>query len=194
MTTSMAQPTLQTPRLILRPFELADAAEAQRLAGDKAIADTTLNVPHPYEDGMAEAWIATHAPAWKDGTAATFAVVDGGDGRLIGAIGLRIDSRFDVGELGYWIGKPFWNQGYATEAASAIARFGFDELALNRIQAKHLARNPASGRVMQKLGMRLEGTAREATKKWSRYEDLVTYAILRAEFPREAPESPRLRP
>ncbi len=183
MKATTVQPILRTQRLVLRPFEVTDAPEAQRLAGDKAIADTTLNVPHPYEDGMAEAWIETHAPAWENGTAATFAAVDIDEDRLIGAIGLRIDSRFDVGELGYWIGRPFWNQGYATEAANAVTRFGFDELALNRIQAKHLARNPASGRVMQKLGMRLEGTARQATKKWGRYEDLVTYAILRAEFP-----------
>jgi hypothetical protein len=55
-------PRLGTERLLLRPFALSDAADVLRLAGDRAIADTTLNIPHPYEAGMAEEWIATHAP------------------------------------------------------------------------------------------------------------------------------------
>ena len=61
------RPTLHTQRLILRPFEIADARDVQRLAGDRAIADTTLNIPHPYEDGMAEQWIATHQPQFEAG-------------------------------------------------------------------------------------------------------------------------------
>jgi RimJ/RimL family protein N-acetyltransferase len=97
---------------------------------------------------------------------------------LVGAISLQIDRGLNKAELGYWIGKPFWNQGYATEAAIAILAFGFEKLRLNRIQAGHLSRNPSSGRVMQKAGMILEGTARQATIKWGQYEDLVSYGIL----------------
>lgn len=128
---------------------------------------------------MAEEWIATHEPEYDDGKAATFAVVRKEDARLIGAVGLRIDRGINKAELGYWVGKPFWNRGYATEAAIAILGYGFDELRLNRIQAGHLARNPASGRVMEKAGMALEGTARQNAIKWGQYEDLVYYGILR---------------
>jgi RimJ/RimL family protein N-acetyltransferase len=173
------QPVLETDRLVLRPFAQSDAADVQRLAGEHAIADTTLNIPHPYEDGMAEDWIATHLPAWRAGELATFAVKLREGGALIGAAGLKLELGFDRGELGYWIGEPYWNRGYCTEAARALVDYGFRRLALHRIQATHLARNPASGRVMQKLGMTQEGVLREHTKKWGVYEDLVLYGILR---------------
>jgi RimJ/RimL family protein N-acetyltransferase len=179
-------PHIETRRLLLRPFELADAPEVQRLAGDRAIADTTLNIPHPYEDGFAEQWIETHRPKFEAREVMTLAVTLRDTGALIGAMSLKINSAFDMAELGYWIGKPFWNRGYGTEAAIATVEYGFDDLDLNRIHANHLARNPASGRVMQKIGMTHEGVARQHTKKWDRHEDLVLYGLLRDEwsFPR----------
>jgi len=94
-------PTIETERLILRPFELSDAKDVQRLAGDWAIADTTLNVPYPYEDGMAEQWISTHEQKFEAGELANFAIVFRAGGTLIGAIGLRIVQRFDRAKLGY---------------------------------------------------------------------------------------------
>jgi [ribosomal protein S5]-alanine N-acetyltransferase len=94
------QPTLLTERLRLRPFSLADAPEVQRLAGDRAIADTTLNVPHPYPDGAAEAWIETHAGGFAAGRQATFAITLRDGGALVGSIGLVIDARSGRAELG----------------------------------------------------------------------------------------------
>jgi ribosomal-protein-alanine N-acetyltransferase len=176
------QPALETARLILRPFELSDSRDVQRLAGDRAIADTTLMIPHPYEDGMAEQWISTHRPGFESGEFANFAMVLRESGDLVGAIGLSFARRYDRAEVGYWVGKPYWGRGYCTEAGRAILDYGFSELNLNRIYATHFARNPASGRVMQKLGMSCEGTLRQHVKRWDRYEDLVTYAILRGEW------------
>ena len=178
----MTQPTLDSPRLTLRPFVSHDAATVQALAGERAIADTTLNIPHPYEDGMAEDWIASHEEHFRDGSGVIFAIADKKDGQLLGAVGLRIDTTLRKAELGYWVGVSHWNRGYATEAAGALLAYGFDELDLNRIAARHLARNPASGRVMQKLGMRHEGTLRQATMKWGQFEDLELYSILRLEW------------
>ena len=131
---------------------------------------------------MAEEWIGGHKSAYEDGKAITFAIELRSDASLVGAIGLRIDGCFNKAELGYWVGKPFWNRGYATEATTAVLTFGFNELQLNRIHAAHLARNPASGRVMQKSGMILEGTARHDTMKWGKYEDLVSYGLLREDW------------
>lgn len=172
------QPTLSTPRLLLRPFRLDDAARVQQLAGAREIADTTLNIPHPYENGMAEAWISTHAEAWDRQELAAFAITSPDDG-VVGAISLRLRPDHFRAELGYWIGRPFWNRGYATEAARAIIGFGFETLGLNRIYAMHLTRNPASGRVMEKAGMQLEGTFRQHVIKWGGAEDVAQYAILR---------------
>lgn len=182
------RPTIETERLRLRPFQFSDADDVQRLAGDRAIADTTLNVPHPYEDGMAEEWIATHQPRFESGELFNLAVTLRTTGDLIGAIGLGIDQRFGRAELGYWIGKPYWNNGYCTEAGRAVLQYGFSVLGLHRIHASHLTRNPASGRVMQKLGMVHEGRARQHVRRWDAFEDLELYGILAEEWFRENPE------
>ncbi|MEQ9563233.1 MAG: GNAT family N-acetyltransferase [Woeseiaceae bacterium] len=174
-------PVLQSDRLTLRPFTLDDATRVQHLAGSRAIADTTLNVPHPYEDGMAEDWISTHEAKSNDGDL-TFAITLKESGELVGAMGLRVDKPFARGELGYWIGEPYWRRGYCTEAATRLLRFAFTELHLNRVHAYYLARNPASGRVLQKIGMSREGIARKHTMKWDRFEDLVLCGILRGEW------------
>lgn len=178
------RPTIETERLLLRPFVMSDAKDVQRLAGDRAIADTTLNIPHPYEDGMAEEWISTHQPKFEAGELSNFAIVLQTSGELIGAIGLRIIPRFERAELGYWIGRPFWQNGYCTEAGCAVLQYGFSVLKLNRIHASHLTRNPTSGRVMRKMGMANEGHARQHAKKWDSFEDLELYGILREQWTR----------
>jgi ribosomal-protein-alanine N-acetyltransferase len=177
------RPTLETERLILRPFGPEDAADVQRLAGDRAIAETTLNIPHPYEDGMAEEWISSHQEMFDEDKGLTLAVTGKDGGHLIGAISLMgISRRFSRAELGYWIGKPYWNKGFCTEAGRAVLRYGFEELGLNRIYASHLSRNPASGRVMAKLGMTHEGRERQHVRRWEEFEDLVVYGILAGEW------------
>ena len=172
-------PSLRTGRLILRPFSPKDAPDVQRLAGDVAVADTTLNIPHPYEDGMAEEWISTHQAVFDEGDGVTFAITMRETGELVGAISLRMANRFHRAEMGYWIGKPYWGKGYCTEAVKAVIAYGFDEMELNRILAYHLTRNPASGRVMEKAGMRYEGHLRQHVCKDGVYEDLKLYGIVR---------------
>jgi RimJ/RimL family protein N-acetyltransferase len=176
------QPTLQTNRLILRPFELTDAKEVQRLAGDRSIADTTLEIPHPYEDGIAEKWISTHQTKLEAGEMVNVAVILLETDGLIGAMGLTIVPKFERAELGYWIGKPYWGNGYCTEAARAVLEYGFTTLNLNRIHAHHFKRNSTSGRVLQKLGMAHEGYARQHIKKWDRFEDIELYGMLKSEW------------
>lgn len=179
----MTQPELTTAHLVLRPFSLADAPDVQRLAGDREIASTTLVIPHPYEDGMAEAWIGNHPESFTSGVAVNFAMTCKPDGALVGAIGLSINQAHERAELGYWVGKPYWGKGYCSEAAKCMLGYGFEVLSLNRIVARHLTRNPASGRVMQKVGMTREGRQRQGVKKWGVFEDLDVYSILRSEWP-----------
>ncbi len=175
-------PTLKTERLLLRSFTLKDAPDVQRLAGERDVARTLLSVPHPYEDGMAEEWIRTHRPGFERGELVVFAVTDRAADRLLGAIGLTLTTAHERAELGYWIGKPYWGRGYATEAAAAVLAYAFDALGLNRVHATHLTRNPASGRVMQKIGMTHEGRSRDHFKKWGVFEDVEQYGILRREY------------
>ena len=120
------QPVLETERLLLRPFQLSDAKEVQRLAGDKDIASTTLNIPHPYEDGMAEGWIGTHKGLFEEGKGVVYAITSRDDGRLIGAISLMNIVKNHQAEMGYWIGVPYWGKGYCTEAGKALLRYGFE--------------------------------------------------------------------
>lgn len=180
---SAGQRSLSTERLELRPFRLADAGAVQRLAGAREIADTTLTVPHPYEDGVAEQWIASHEEAFHAGRLAAYAITIGSSGELVGAVSLGITPAHALAELGYWIGVPFWGRGYATEAARALVQYGFTDLALNRVQSRHYVRNPASGRVMQKIGMTREGILRQAVRKWGEFEDIVLYSVLSSEWP-----------
>jgi ribosomal-protein-alanine N-acetyltransferase len=176
------QPNLTTPRLLLRPLATSDAPEIQRLAGDWAIARMTLSIPHPYGDGVAEQWIASQAEAFALGQQAAFAISLREGGTLVGSVGLMICPEHARAELGFWIGRPFWGRGYCTEAAGAVIRFGFEQLGLNRIFAHHFAHNPASGRVMQKLGMKYEGRLRQHVRKWGKFVDIEQYSILKGEM------------
>jgi len=138
----------------LRQFTAADAPRVQLLAGEREVAESTALIPHPYPDGAAAAWIATHEPARRSGTEYTYAITESGDDLLIGAIGLR-PGPSEHESFGYWVGSPYWNRGYATAAAQAMIVLAFELLDLDELTASHLARNSASGRVMEKCGMRL---------------------------------------
>ncbi len=174
-------PILKTTRLILRPFLLSDANRVQELAGDKEIASTTLTVPHPYEDGIAEQWIGMLETECANGKGVAFAITNKDDG-LIGCISLGINNSHRRAELGYWIGRKYWNKGYWTEASIALIQYGFEKIKLNKIHAHHFTRNPASGRVMSKSGMKYEGTLRQQVIKDGIYEDLAVYSILREDY------------
>jgi RimJ/RimL family protein N-acetyltransferase len=175
------RPRLTTERLLLRPLTLSDAADVQRLVNDPDIARDTLLIPHPYPEGLAAEWIATHEEKFERNENVVFGITLREGGELIGVIGL-IPEPHDQAEFGYWIGKPYWNRGYATEATAAVIGYAFETMGVNRVEASHFVRNPASGRVMEKCGMHLEGTLRQARKKYDEYVDIRVYSILRSEW------------
>ena len=160
---------------------MEDAPLVRRYAGDPKIARVTLNVPHPYPDGGAEKWIASHMLDYLEQRNVVFSVRSH-DGELFGAINLHLDLKNKVGIMGYWIGVPFWNNGYCTDAARKLVQYGFEHFPLNKVFALHLAVNPASGRVMQKCGMQQEGLRRQHVIKDGVPMDIVEYSILRNEF------------
>jgi diaminopimelate epimerase len=173
--------TFSTSRLLLRPFTADDATDVSRLAGDRRIAEMTLRLPHPYEPHQALAWIASLDAHRERGTAMVMAICEAG-GSLVGAVGLEIDRTHNRAELGYWIGVAYWGKGYATEAAIEMVRFGFEALNLNRIFASHYSANPASGRVLEKAGLKREGVLRQHVQRMGVVHDSVLYGLTRSEW------------
>jgi [ribosomal protein S5]-alanine N-acetyltransferase len=173
---------LETARLRLRSFVVEDAAELQRLVSDWEIAKTTLSIPYPYPDGLAEKWIASHETLRASGEEFVFAVVRKADDLLVGCTSVRPVAKLD--NIGYWIGRPYWGNGYATEAAHAVMAFAFKSIGLEQLTATHLTANPASGRVLQKLGMRHVGSLRVAHTIRDEMHDLERYLLRRSDFVR----------
>lgn len=175
-------PRIETDRLLLRPFVFRDAERVRRLAGDPAVALMTDRIPHPYDEGLAEAWIATHAELVASRRSLPFCIELEEEG-LIGAVGLELEPDHRRAELGYWIGRPYWGVGYATEACRSVVSYGFREMGLRRIYGRHLAENHASGRVLEKVGMVREGLLRRhEMHRGERLADVVYYGLLTEDF------------
>jgi len=172
------RPILETARLILRPYAADDIPDLVSLIGAREIAATTLRIPHPYTKDDARDFLASLAHSDQS----NFAIVVRKDNHLCGGIGLRPDAPHHHAELGYWIGVPYWGHGYATEAGRSLVQYGFERLNLHRIFAMHFQENPASGRVLQKIGMRHEGCQRGHIYKWGQIVDLEMYGLLRSEW------------
>jgi RimJ/RimL family protein N-acetyltransferase len=145
-------PVLKTERLLLRAPRPADAKAIAMLANDRRIADNTSRLPHPYRLADAEGFIAS---VNKVAGEASF-VITTPDGDLIGCCGIG-SLREDEPELGYWLGVPFWDNGYATEAARAVLDHGFADLGHDVILGGARISNPASRRVLEKCGFQWTG-------------------------------------
>ena len=146
-------PVVSTERLILRGPVVTDAAAIASLANDINVAGMTGRIPHPYGLADAEAWIArAQAIDWDCGASwviehQTFGVVGG----------LGLDGAGARPEIGYWLGRPFWNRGYATEAVRGALRWVKRDWRKNVVVAGHFADNPASGQVLCKAGFLYTG-------------------------------------
>lgn len=168
-------PTLETERLILSQLEEKDIPFIVEYLQHRIYSDLTSNIPYPYTENDARFWLTMSQEAFDEHTGYTFGIRNK-EGQIIGAIGLH-DREDDKAELGYWMAIPYWNKGYVTEAAKAIVDFGFKELGINKIFATHFPHNPASGKIMEKIGMEQEAVLRQHVKKDGEYHDLVMYAI-----------------
>jgi RimJ/RimL family protein N-acetyltransferase len=182
----------------LRAFGPGDADAVARLAGDPAIGDAMISVPHPLDPGDAAALLAGYAAEEARGAArhravcwaAPDAALDGtapAEDVVVGGVSLRhVDAEHRQAELSFWVGRPWWGRGLAPAAAAAALRLAFDDrpggLGLHRVEAYHMVRNAGSERVLARLGFRREGVLRQRVWKWGRPEDVVAYALLRDEY------------
>lgn len=170
--------TISTDRLILRMFCMSDAETVTDLCNNYNIFKSTLYLPYPYSIEDAKKWIERHLDNFNTNKLYEFAITNKDTGELYGAISLSNNQMFNHGEIAYWIGEEFWGRGYATEASQAVLKFAFDEKMYHKVYARYFGSNPASGRVLQKIGMKKEGILIDHVIKEKRYEDLVYYGII----------------
>ncbi len=142
---------LETERLVLRPFRADDADALMVLAGDWAVASMTSDMPHPLDRPAATDWLKVARGEVR------YAIEQGG--QLIGGVGY-FPRHSGAAELGFWIGQHYWRQGFATEAARALLRRGFVNGRFPSFTSSYFVDNPASGRVLAKLGFEPIGQGR----------------------------------
>jgi RimJ/RimL family protein N-acetyltransferase len=163
----------------MRRYREEDIPAMTALLGAREVAATTLRIPHPYTEAHARAYLEKQA---SSDASHWFGMFLQDTGELCGGIGLSVEQDHQRAELGYWIGVPYWGKGLATEAALEMLRYGFENLKLNRIFAGVFSGNTASERILMKIGMRHEGTARQHYLKWGRYLNDEKYGILASEW------------
>lgn len=177
---------LTGPRVVLRPPSRRDAAA---WAGLRRESSDFLRPWEPTWPADAATTAAFHrrrrqqVSEWRARTGYGFLIFRRGDHALLGGITLSNVRRgvAGTGSLGYWIGAPFARQGYMTEAVGCVLDFAFGQLGLNRVEAACLERNEASRRLLERCGFTREGLARDYLKIDGRWQDHVTFAILRGD-------------
>ncbi len=175
-------PVLETKRLRLRSVSRRDARDIYAYASDPEVARYVLWEPHRSLSDT-RAYIRYVRSLARRGLPSSWAVEDRASGRVIGTVGFMWYAESSrSAEVGYSFSRDFWNQGIATEALRAVIASAFASLPLNRIEAQHDLRNPASGRVMLKCGMRQEGILRQRIMNKGEYVDVALYAVLRQDL------------
>ena len=177
-------PVLKTRRLRLRRIRPSDAEAIFAYCSDPAV---TRYVTFATHRSLADTrkFLRASEKGYRQGGPPHWAIIRRSSGELIGLCGfLPLEARHRRGEFGYWLGKPHWGRGYATEAVEALLAYGFRKMKLNRLQARVVVRNRASARVLEKAGMKLEGVLRQFENLKGKFPDLRMYSMLQREFAR----------
>lgn len=178
MTYDQNTQTITTDRLTLRLFTIADAPKVTELCTHEAIYAGTLNLPKNYTIESAQGWIPHHQPNFEQDKAYELAITHKLTGELLGAIALSNNVTLKKGEIAYWVGYPYWGNGYATEALQAIIDFAFQIKDYHRVFGRYFTTNPASGKVMEKVGMSYEGTHVDDVIKDGEYKSLGFHGLI----------------
>lgn len=174
---------LQTGRLRLRRFTLSDVQDAYtNWLSDPDVAFYMRWDAHK-DMKQTEEMLSKIISDYEKPNYYRWAITLGAGGEVIGVIGFHIDNESDmVADIAYALGKAYWGRGIVTEALREVLRFGLSDVGLNRIEAYHAVKNPASGKVMKKSGMTYEGRLRQKYKSHAGFEDCDLYAILRSDL------------
>jgi ribosomal-protein-alanine N-acetyltransferase len=175
-------PSLETDRLILRRLNRHDAKDMFAYTSDPEISRfTTWNAHQSLDDALR--FIEFNLNKQREKQEHEWAIVHKRQRRMIGTCGyVWWKPQHHLAEIAYAISREYWGQGLMTEALHATLRFGFERMELNRVEARCMTDNIASERVMQKVGMKYEGTLREQLYAKGKFHDLKLYAILRREY------------
>jgi ribosomal-protein-alanine N-acetyltransferase len=176
-------PVLETERLLLRKMRLDDAEAMFAYASDPEVTRYVLWDTHrSIEDS--EDFLRLATEGYERGDFGGWGVVLKDSGAFIGTCGMDAGyaPEHARAELGYVLSREYWGRGLMSEAVRAVIRFGFERLELNRLEARCIAENVASARVMEKAGMSYEGTLREREFIKGAYRDMKLYSILRREY------------
>ena len=177
-------PEVETERLLLRPLRLRDAADIYAYAQDPRVARYVLWDAHTGV-GDSRDYIRWNRQQYRAGLPGSWAMVLRETGRVIGTIGyMSWDGEQSCAELGYSLGREWWNRGLATEALRTVIDISFRSFPVHRLEAMHETENPASGRVMEKCGMRREGVLRGKIANKGAWRDVVLWAMLREDWER----------
>lgn len=172
----MQLPSLNTERLVLRPYVIQDAPTVQSMLEDRRIAAMCASIPWPYPPGTAKEWISTHEVHHDQLTGVIFAVTRRQDNALLGTVSLLdIHAADRRAEVGYWIATEYWNQGYCTEALQELIAFAHNSLGITRITGRCLVHNLPSARVLEKCGLAQEGLLRAHAHSYGKYRDVLTF-------------------
>lgn len=168
----------------MRRYKKEDAESIFQVVNQREIAATTIMLPHPYPRQTVDWWINFVNENFDKCKAYEYALFKkDSPNDYVGNCGLvSISKEHNNGELGFFIRHEYWNTGFATEACQALIKFGFNELGLERIYGRCMAKNIGSKRVMEKSGLIVEGLARREVLKWGTYEDVYHLGILRSEW------------
>lgn len=175
-------PVLETARLRLRPPRESDVPQIVPLAGDREIAVHTLTMPHPYSEQDARDWIERCRKNAESGDEVAFVITMRDTEELVGACGIGIDRTHNLGEIGYFIGRRYWNRGYCHEAVRTMLEWAVGRLEVAKFIARVFAGNEASSRVVEKLGMEQEGLFRKHLVKWGERRDVEQWGMLVDEY------------
>lgn len=149
-----------TPRLILRAPTMTDMPVFVRLLNDWEVVKNLGPVEHPYTNDLFRAYLARTDKERRAGTDFAMAVTRAMDGAFLGIVSVHRHATDPTAELGYWYGRPYWGQGYATEAARPMLRFAFEDLGVEAVTSGFFVDNPNSGHVLEKLGFAAVGLKR----------------------------------